>query len=130
MFDQFINDRLYLKNVSPRTVEYYRDCERILGTTPLTERGLTALFIALRQRGMKVTSVNCYIRGINAYLKWAGLPLKVAKLKEARLVLPTYSDDDLGRLITFKAHGWYERRLHVVLMLIDCGARIRAGERR
>ncbi len=28
MFEQFVKERVYLKNVSPRTVDFYRDCGR------------------------------------------------------------------------------------------------------
>jgi len=38
-FEQFIKKRIYLKNVSPRTVEWYRACFKWLSKYPLTEDG-------------------------------------------------------------------------------------------
>ena len=65
------------------------------------------------------------IRCINAYLKWAGLPLSVAKLREESKVLPTYTAEQLKRIIDFHPKSKSEKRLHtLILVLIDSGLRI------
>jgi integrase/recombinase XerD len=125
-FETFLTERRYLKGISERTIDYYRDCFRHFGdnSTPNNE-DLKRFVIGMRERGFKETTCNAYIRGLNAYLRWAGTELTIPKLKEPKLVLPTYADGDLQRLIEWKPHGWYQRRLHLlVLSLIDSGTRI------
>src|SRR4029077_4295676 len=73
----------------------------------------------------KATGCNCTIRAINAYLKWAGLTVKVRPLKEPHLILPTFADAQIKRLVAWKPKGEYERRLHLLtLFLLDTGSRI------
>ena len=45
----------------------------------------------MREKGLKATACNCRIRAVNAYLKWAGSSLRVPKLKEPELILPTFT---------------------------------------
>jgi hypothetical protein len=101
-FEQFIQERIYLQNVSPRTVDWYRQTFKWLEKYPLTEQGLKELVVGMRQAGLEATSCNNRIRCVNAFLKWAGLPLKVAKLKEDTKVMPTYTADQLKSIIDFR----------------------------
>jgi integrase/recombinase XerD len=57
-FEQFIKERIYLKNVSPRTVEWYREAFRRLANFPLTGDGLKEFVISMRQGGLKPVSCN------------------------------------------------------------------------
>jgi integrase/recombinase XerD len=125
-FETFLTERRYLKGICERTVDYYRDCFRQFGNNPTPDEDYLKQFvIRMRERGMKETSCNDYIRGINAYLKWAGSSLKIQKVKEPKHVLPTYSEQDIQRLVQWKPNDWFGRRLHLlVLCLIDSGARI------
>jgi len=94
-FAQFVKERIYLKNVSPRTVDFYRDCwrsfERYGGE--LTKAGLAKYVTAMREAGVKPVSCNTFISGINAYLRWLHEEhdkplLKIQKLKVEQTVLP------------------------------------------
>jgi integrase/recombinase XerD len=124
-FEQFIQERIYLQNVSPRTVDWYRQTFKWLEKYPLTQQGLKDLIVAMRQGGLQAISCNSRIRCINAYLKWSGLPLSVPKLREESKVLPTYTEEQLKRVIEFKPKTGSERRLHtLVLVLIDSGLRV------
>ena len=79
----------------------------------------------MREKGLKATGCNSAIRAINAYLKWSGSALKIQQLKEPRLVLPTFTPKQVRLLVTWKAKGGYDRRLHLlVLFLLDTGCRI------
>src|SRR5438477_10715638 len=98
-FEKFIQERIYLQNVSPRTVDWYRQTFKWLEKYPLTEQGLKELVVGMRQAGLEATSCNNRIRCVNAFLKWAGSPLKVAKLKEDTKVMPTYTADQLKSII-------------------------------
>jgi integrase/recombinase XerD len=124
-FEQFIQERIYLRNVSPRTVEWYKQTFKWLEKYPLTEEGLKALVVGMRQAGLQAISCNSRIRCINAYLKWAGLPLHVPKMKEESNIMPTYKEGQLKSIIDFKPKTERERRLHtLVLTLIDTGLRL------
>jgi len=89
-FEQFIQERIYLRNVSPRTVDWYHQTFKWLEKYPLTEEGLKQFVIAMREAGLQAISCNSRIRCINAYLKWGGLPLSIPKLREESKVHGTF----------------------------------------
>jgi integrase/recombinase XerD len=79
----------------------------------------------MREKGLKATGCNCAIRAINAYLKWSSSALKIGPVKEPSLVLPTFSDAHVKRIVQWKPKGEYPRRLHLLtLFLLDTGCRI------
>jgi len=122
---QFIKERQYLSNVSPATVEWYKQSLRWLGTESPTADDLKAFVMRMRESGLKPTACNNRIRAVNAYLKWAGSPYRASRLKEPQYVLPTFTAPQVKKLILWKPKGFYARRLHVlVLILLDTGCRI------
>jgi len=124
-FDQFIRERQYLQNVSPRTVEWHQQSLKWLGIEEPNEDDLKRAVLRMREAGLKASSVNCRLRSINAYLKWCGSKLKVPKLKEEQKVLPTYAEKDIHAFLAWKPKRYYARRTQViVLMLADTGCRI------
>ena len=48
-YEKFIKERVYLHNVSPRTVQWYRESFKWLAALPLTHDGLKDLVIKMRQ---------------------------------------------------------------------------------
>lgn len=124
-FEQFIKERQYLTNVTPATVEWYRQSLAWLGIESPSEADLKSFVMRMREKGLKPSGCNCRIRAVNAYLKWSSSPLRVPKLKEPQLILPTFTVDQIKRLIAHKPHGQFQRRLHLlVLILLDTGCRI------
>lgn len=124
-FDQFLKERLYLQNVSQRTVEWYRQAFAWLCTEEPTQDDLTRMVVAMRERGLKATSVNNRVRAVNAYLRWSGSALHVQRLKEPALVLPVFRPEDIARIASWRPAGFYERRLYTLLLtLADTGCRI------
>lgn len=134
-FEQFIRERQYLANVTPATIEWYRRCLKWLPSACPTQDDLRSAVLRMREKGLKETGINSVLRGINAYLHWSGGSerrcgpgcdhLQMQKLKEPRVVLPTFTDVQIRRLIAWKPRGKYERRLHVlILFLLDTGCRI------
>lgn len=135
-FERFIRERQYLASVTPRTVAWYRHSLRWLPTPEPTQEQLADLVITMRQRGLKETGVNCVLRCINAYLHWlaAGSDSKCSsacthprakRLREPKTILPTFTAEQVRRLVTWKARSTYQRRLHLlVLFLLDTGCRI------
>jgi integrase/recombinase XerD len=124
-FQQFINERQYLHNVTPATVEWYTHAFKWLRTESPSQDELKDTVMRMREKGLKATGCNSAIRAINAYLKWAASDQRIAQLKEPQLVLPTFSVAQVTRLIGSKPGNFYQRRLHlIVLMLLDTGCRI------
>ena len=71
-----MQERQYLKNVTPKTLAWYRDSFKSF-TGCETESQYKARIIELRQRGVKAVSVNTWGRCINAYLNWKGAAFKL-----------------------------------------------------
>ena len=90
-FEQFISKRQYLQNVTPATVAWYKQSLPYLPSESPTQEELKAAVMRMREAGRKATGCNCAIRASNAYLKWSGSPLKIPRLKEPRLIFPTFS---------------------------------------
>ena len=125
-FIDFLKERTYLKNVSPRTIEFYWDCHKsVLRFGDFTEDGLKRWIIGSREAGIAPTSINTRITGVNAYLRWCGIGYKLQFLKEPERVLPTLGSAELTKLVRYKPRGRYEYRTHMLaLTLVDTGARI------
>lgn len=69
-FEQFIKERQFISNVSPRTVEWYRQSLAWLDNPEPTQDELKSLVISMREHGLKPASCNNRIRALNAYLHW------------------------------------------------------------
>jgi len=134
-FEEFIRERQYLHNVSPRTIEWYRNSLRWLPCESPSQSQLTAVVVAMREAGLKPSGCNCLGRAINAYLHWAHVPdgkcsvgckhPKIARLKEPALVLPTYTEHQIRRIIAWKPRVRFKKLLRLlVLFLLDTGCRI------
>jgi len=124
-FQQFIKERQYLMNVTPATVQWYTHNFKWLMSESPTDADLEDMVIRMREKGLKATGCNSAIRAINAYLKWTGSGQRIPQLKEPQLILPTLSLPQVTRLIESKPRGFYQRRLHlIVLILLDTGCRI------
>jgi integrase/recombinase XerD len=124
-FEQFIRERRYIVNVSPKTLVWYADSFKHLACPEPTESDLKDFVIRLRERGLKVSSCNTYSRAINAYLHWSGSPLRIPKLKEPKLTLPVFKLEDIKKFIRWRPKRACDVRLHLlVLSLLDCGLRI------
>jgi len=122
-FQQFLDERKYLKNVSDKTLVYYECAFR--SWTRYSQGDWKAWIMYLQRSGVSAISINTYICAMNAYWKWAGVDLKVAYLKEEEKILATLSPDQVKRLLSFKPKGRKQMRAHIAAMLIlDGGYRI------
>jgi integrase/recombinase XerD len=134
-FVEFIRERQCLQNVTPATLEWYTNSFRWLPSESPTQAELKDAIVRMRERGLKPTGCNCVIRALNSYLHWASgsdrkcgagcTHPRMAQLKEPQMVLPTFTDAHVKRLVSSKPSGKYPRRLHLlVLFLLDTGCRI------
>jgi integrase/recombinase XerD len=125
LFDRFIQERKYLKNVSPRTVEWHEQSLKWLGVEQPTETDLRDFVLRMRTAGLKASSVNCRIGSVNAYLRWMPSPLRIPKLKQESYVPATYSKTQIHAIIRWRPRGFFGRRLHVLMLtLLDTGIRL------
>ena len=121
---------------SPRPQWWYKQSLKWLPSESPTQDELKDAVMRMREKGLKATGCNCAIRAINAYLHWSsagadkkcgpGCPhLRVSKVKEPELVLPTFTASQIKSLVRWKPRRKAQRRLHVlVLILLDTGCRI------
>jgi hypothetical protein len=111
LWERFIQDRVYLKGVSPATVRYYRWVERAF--RPIldapTKAGMLDCIQELLSTGVSPTSVNTYLRGFKAYCLWltfrrpAKEILKVQWLKTEQRILITLTPEQVSRIVNKKA---------------------------
>ena len=135
-FDQFIRERQYLANVTPATIEWYKNSFKWLRTESPSQADLKDAVLRMREKGLKPTGCNSAIQAINSYAHWvhAGADSKcgsgcrhpkVGHLKVPELVLPTFSEQQIRLLVAWKPKGKYQRRLHLLtLFMLDTGCRI------
>lgn len=134
LFEQFIRERRYLRNLSETTLVYYSDSYKYVkqagGFDNLSKQSLQNAIIAFRERNISIGGINAYIRGINTFLKWLhdehgyeNLSLK--KLKGNQRILRALTDDQIKAIVRHKPKNFSEKRLHTILLLmIDTGLRI------
>jgi integrase/recombinase XerD len=136
MFDQFLKERKYLKNISPKTEEYYTCVWKafqplldISDPSDLTKDQWADFFCKLKGK-MSPVSVNTYLRGVNAYLKWChqeGYAKKIVKvpfLKTDKKLLAIFTLEDFNRLVKYKPLPFERRIWTLSLLLADTGLRI------
>lgn len=121
-FEEFLEERKYLLNVSHKTLVYY-NCAfqswRKHGGEP------KQWVINLRNAGISPVSVNTYICAMNAYWKWAGEDRHLNYLKEEQKILATFSAEQIHRLIHWKPVGRNQARAHIIAVAaLDSGLRI------
>jgi len=135
-FEQFIRERQYLANVTPATIEWYRNSLRWLSTESPSQDDLKDAVIRMREKGLKPTGCNSVIQALNSYAHWVAVGSdfkcgsacrhpKIAHLKVPDLILPTFTEQQIRLLVAWKPKAKYRRRLYLlVLFLLDTGCRI------
>jgi integrase/recombinase XerD len=144
LFQQFLRERAYLKNVSPKTRVWYESAWKAflltqpadLATTDarasvLTRAHLTQFVVASRDRGLRTVTVNTWLRALNAFCRWLqdeGVLTERVKLQPLRVekrFVKTLDDAALRTLLTYKPVGYAQWRVHTAACLIlDTGCRI------
>jgi len=98
LFEQFLKERTYLKNVTPATLRWYRIAFKSYrkaipdDAAPLPTRAtLQEFVIRLRDRGVPPITCNTYVVAMNAFCAWlheeghAPGRVKLPKLRVGRL---------------------------------------------
>jgi site-specific recombinase XerD len=142
LFDRFLRERTYLKNISPKTRVWYQTAWKSFTaampatfatverdtTTLITRADLSAFVVALRDRNVRPVSVNTWLRAINAFCRWLheeGLAHEGVRLKPLRLerrLVQTIDTSGLRLLLAYRPRGFAERRVHTVACtILDTG---------
>jgi len=133
--EQFVRERQYLQNATPRTIESYLYCLQFLPNETPTQEDLSGMVLGMREKGRKETGCNIVIRTVNAYMHWnsgkegrcgpgCNHP-KAKKLKEAQTIMPTFTQGQIEAFIRYKPCTSFDKRLHLLtLLLLDTGCRI------
>jgi integrase/recombinase XerD len=137
LFDRFVQERQYIKNVAPTTVLGYRTAWRAvqpwLPSDPalLTPTSISSCIIGLRERGLAPAAINCYFRAMNAFFRWlheeghVSELLKAPRQKQEQKLIEPFSSDQVKRIIAFRSDTLNLKRVHILCcLLIDTGLRI------
>jgi site-specific recombinase XerD len=139
LFEQFVKERIYLKNVTPKTVYFHRQAwtsfskhlPQIENVKDLSKSIITEYLVKLRESGIKTVSINTYCRSLNAFFVWLHEnelireKLKIPKLPVEKELVKTVPEDNLKALLSFKPSTFGEKRVHTLcLTIIDTGIRI------
>lgn len=135
MFETFLQEKQYLTNVSPRTLEWFKTALTWLDTESPDDRALKTIVIKMRAAGVSPRSINSYRTGINSYLHWTtGTELKcspqckhpkIPKMRVEERILPTFKPEDIRKLVDWKAKNRCQKRIRLLLLtLVDTGSRI------
>jgi integrase/recombinase XerD len=139
LFNQFTRERKHLHNVSPNTLEWYKYSFRAfephlseVTTDHPTLRGVLKLaVVALSESGLQPSSLNDYVRAMNAFLHWGKEEgyladhVRLDYLKEPQKVIETLKPQQVRDVLAWKPDGFAEQRLaSIMALLLDTGLRI------
>jgi integrase/recombinase XerD len=133
LFDRFLQERTFLKGVSPETLRYYRWVHRAF--SPIlanpTKDGMMECVQKLLADGVSPTSVNTYLRGFKAYVRWLHQEgylrdlFRVEFLRTETKILAIFSTEHVRRLILYRPTLKTEKRSQAIaLLILDTGLRI------
>jgi len=138
-FQAYVDDRRYLKNVSAKTLEWYKDAwkafgphiEPILAVGAPLSGGLMTAIVALQNKKVRSVSINSYLTCVRAYVNWLHAEgflkdkPRVQLLKYEHKVLATFSPAHVKALLAFKPKGTNEcRTWPAVCVMLDAGPRL------
>ena len=70
LFDAFIQERVYLKGVSPKTIIAYQCAFKAFSGATESKPAMMQRIMELREKGLNAISINSYLRHVKAYLRW------------------------------------------------------------
>lgn len=138
LFDQFLRERRYLQNVTPKTLAWYHAAWLAFrrasgGQLPeaLTTAGLQAFVVSLRDRGVAPVTCNTWLRALNAFGAWlhahghSPVAIRLRPLRVERRLIAILDDPTIRRLLTHTPRTWAEQRVQtLVCTLLDTGCRV------
>jgi integrase/recombinase XerD len=129
-WEEFVEEKKYLTNVTNKTLKHYRYAygawSRWLPQDPkdINEAVLKHLVIELQKTGISPITVNTYLRPLKTYLKWLGTSLKVPSLIEPKLTPRIFTPDQVQKLLELHPRGVASRRVALAIAIVaDTGLR-------
>jgi integrase/recombinase XerD len=138
LFERFLRERRYLKNVTPKTVVWYETAFQafmrsvtVAAPDDLSKSVLQDFVVGLRERGLSPVSCNTYLKALNAFLTWLHgeghlrerFPVPLQRTEKR--IIQTLSEDHLRRLLAFKPRTTAQWRAYALACtLTDTGIRI------
>jgi integrase/recombinase XerD len=138
LFAQFLKERIYLRNVTPKTAVWYEQAWKTFKASQkgaddvtVTKATLQAFVIHMRERGLKPVTCNTWIKAMNAICGWlhdeghTPTRLELQTLKTEKRVLVTLSETHIRQLLTAKPRTFNQWRVFALTcLLLDTGMRI------
>jgi site-specific recombinase XerD len=138
LFELFLKEKQYVKNVSPLTIKAFRltwlrwnRCMENVDVETLNKPLLTDFIIKLRQTGNKDTTCNKTIREMNSFLTWLHENdytkdhLKMKQLRTEKTVHEDFTDIEIQMFLNWKPKRFTHWRLYTLICtLVDTGIRI------
>lgn len=137
-FDQFLRERIYLRNVTVKTRDWYESAWKAFRASrpssddgTITRADLAQFVVHLRSRGVRPVSCNTWLRALNAFCRWLheeGHASRLERLQPQRLekrLIETLDERSLRVILTFRPSGFAQARVHAVAVtILDTGCRI------
>lgn len=138
VFERFIRERIYEKNITPKTEKAHRQAwisfkkvcplEKV---EDLDRRKIMEWLEELHRTSIRPTSINCYGRSLNAFFKWLHEndyikeKLKIKKQAISSEVVKVLPEENLKALLTYKPTNYGKKRIQaIILTVLDTGIRI------
>ena len=143
LFTEFVREKTYLQNVTPKTREWYQTAWKAFSryragvpssadSIPLIGRAdLQGFIVHLRGRGVKPISCNSWLRVLNTFCRWLHQnghlpdPVRLAPQRVEKRLLPVPDDSAIRTLLRFRPNDFAHWRVHAVACtILDTGCRI------
>src|ERR1035437_2049581 len=105
MTKDFIQERVYLKGVSLRTVDWYRFSFRAFDGAMDSKQAIIRRIAEIKERGASHITINSYLRAVNAYFMWLHKEqgkelIKIPRLKEEQRILQTLIPANVSSILS------------------------------
>jgi integrase/recombinase XerD len=123
-WERFYEEGCYLRNWTPKTQRYYRQCWDTWGKLLTDPVDIKAVVIQLRKSKLATITINGKLRGLNAFLHWMGSESRADLLKEDRKPLVLFSPEQIHTLLSPPPRLVRESRVALALAVVsDTGLR-------
>ena len=143
LFQQFLRERTYITNVTPKTLAWYESAWKAFkraqsdapprpASAPLISKAdLQSFVVHLRQRGVRPVTCNTWLRALNAVCRWLheqgeiSLPVKLASQRLEKRIVRTHEQPMLRAILSYRPKTFSHWRIHaLVSTILDTGCRI------
>jgi integrase/recombinase XerD len=144
LFEMFLRERTYIRNVSPKTRIWYESAWKSFTATqrpmfaddaistacPIAREHLTAFVVRLRERGLRTVTVNTWLRALNAFCRWlheeghSRERVSVRPLCVEKRFVKTLDDAALRAILSHRPRDYAHRVQTLAAAILDTGCRI------